>query len=208
MAAEKERKVITISSSIGAEGKTFCAINLASVFALAGHKTMLIGADLRKPKIHEDFGVDETIGLSTYLINKCSVKELIQKSEVDAMDIITSGPTPPNPAELLDNPRMGQLIKDLQKEYAYIVIDTPPIGLVTDGVSLMKYADINLLMVRHRYSKKKMLSIANNLFENKRVNNLNIIINDYEYSQSVYGYGYGYGYGVDGYGYYEEDEKS
>ena len=157
--------------------------------------------------------------INSYTITKQAIEDLgfgisyfkhgtIQKSEVDDMDIITSGSTPPNPAELLDNPRMGQLIKDLQKEYVYIVIDTPPIGLVTDGVSLMKFADINLFVVRHMYSKKKMLSIVNNLFENKRVNNLNIIINDYEYSQSVYDYGYGYGYGGDGYGYYEEDEKS
>ena len=75
------------------------------------------------------------------------------------MDIISSGPTPPNPAELLDNPKMGELITHLQKEYTYIIIDTPPIGLVTDGVSLMKYADINLYVVRHMYSKKRMLSL-------------------------------------------------
>tara|TARA_E500000331_G_scaffold358600_1_gene427241 strand:- start:4931 stop:7339 length:2409 start_codon:yes stop_codon:yes gene_type:complete len=207
LAADKQKKVIAISSSIGGEGKTFCSINLASVFALAGHKTVLIGADLRKPKIHEDFDVNEKIGLSSFLINKCSVDEAIQKSDVENMHIITSGPTPPNPAELLENPKMEELIKELQKTYAYVFIDTPPIGLVTDGVRLMKYADVNLYIVRHMYSKKKMLSIANTLFENKRVNNLNIIINDFQHSQNAYGYGYGYGYGGEGYGYYEEDEK-
>ncbi len=212
LAAEKESKIIAISSSIGGEGKTFCAINLASVFALSGHKTILIGADLRKPKLHEDFNIEEKNGLSNYLINKSSHTEIIQKDEMENLDIISSGPTPPNPAELLDNPRMGKLIQQLQKEYTFIIIDTPPIGLVTDGVSLMKYADINLYVVRHMYSKKKMLSVANTLYEANRVSNLNIIINDYEYNRSVYGYGYGYGYsyGYDssGYGYYEEDEKS
>lgn len=206
LAADKEKKVIAISSSIGGEGKTFCSINLASVFALAGHKTILLGADLRKPKIHEDFDVNEQIGLSSFLINKCSVDEAIQKSDIENMDLITSGPTPPNPAELLENPKMDELIKELQKTYTYVVIDTPPIGLVTDGVSLMKYADVNLYIVRHMYSKKKMLSIANTLFENQRVNNLNVIINDFQHSQNAYGYGYGYGYGGEGYGYYEEDK--
>jgi len=209
LAIEKEKKVIAVSSSVGGEGKTFCTMNLATVFALSGNKTILIGADLRKPKIHEDFSIDEKIGLSNYLINKSSVKQIIQKSEIDNMDIITSGPTPPNPAELLDSSKMGELITHLQKEYAYIIIDTPPIGLVTDGVSLMKYADINLYIVRHMYSNKRMLSFVNELFENKRVANLNLIVNDFNQNQSIYGYGgYGYGgYGYGGYGYYEQEEK-
>ena len=206
LAAEKEKKIIAVSSSVGGEGKTFCTMNLATVFALSGNKTILIGADLRKPKIHEDFSIDERTGLSNYLINKCSIKQIIQKSEIDNMDIITSGPTPPNPAELLDSSKMGELIAHLQKEYAYIIIDTPPIGLVTDGNSLMKYADINLYIVRHMYSNKRMLSYVNELFENKRVNNLNIIINDFKQHQPLYGYG-GYGYGGYGYGYYEQEEK-
>ena len=103
------------------------------------------------------------------------------------------------------------MITRLQKEYAYIIIDTPPIGLVTDGVSLMKYADINLYIVRHMYSNKRMLSFVNELFENKRVANLNLIVNDFNQNQSIYGYGGygygGYGYGGDGYGYYEQEEK-
>ena len=213
LASDKEKKVISISSSVGGEGKTFCTMNLATVFALSDNKTILIGGDLRKPKIHEDFNIDDKIGLSNYLINKCSIKQIIQKSGIDNMDIISSGPTPPNPAELLDSSKMEELITHLQKEYTYIIIDTPPIGLVTDGVSLMKYADINLYIVRHMYSNKRMLSFVNELFENKRVDNLNIIINDFEQNQSLYGYGYGgygyggYGYGGNGYGYYEQEAK-
>ena len=93
----------------------------------------------------------------------------------------------------------------IKKDYDCIVLDTPPIGLVTDGVVLMKNADISLFVVRHNYTKIKSLSIVNNLHHQKIIQNLNIIINDFSYQDNSYGYGYGYGYGTDGYGYYAED---
>ena len=97
---------------------------------------------------------------------------------------------------------MKELITDLKKDFEYIVIDTPPAGLVTDSVITMKFSDINLYVVRHNYTKRSMLNIINNLHDTKQVENINIIINDYIVSSSSYGYGYGYGYG-NGYGYYE-----
>jgi len=124
------------------------------------------------------------------------------------LNLITSGPTPPNPAELLDSTKMKDLIKELNKTYDYVIIDTPPIGLVTDGVILMQYSDVNLYVVRHNYSKTKALGIINNLYSQQQVKNLHIIINDFKQSSSGYGYGYGYGYGSSsGYGYYETDDK-
>jgi capsular exopolysaccharide synthesis family protein len=206
LAADKEKKIITITSSIGGEGKTFTAINLAAIFALAGNKTILIGGDLRKPKLHADFKIDSNKGLSSYLINKSDLMEIITKTDVDGLDVIGSGPTPPNPAELLDSKVMHELITKLNKKYDYVIIDTPPIGLVTDGVVLMQHSDINLYMVRHGYSKTKALSIINNLYEQKQVKNVQIIINDFKNNTSGYGYGYGYGYGTNGYGYYETEE--
>jgi len=206
LAANKEKKVITVTSSIGGEGKTFTTMNLAAIFALSGHKTILIGGDLRKPKLHEDFKVDTSKGLSSYLINKSELAEVIDKTEIDTLDVIASGPTPPNPAELLDSTKMKDLIIELNKTYDYVIIDTPPIGLVTDGVILMQHADVNLYVVRHNYSKAGALNVINNLYRQKQVKNINIIINDFKHTSSGYGYGYGYGYGSSGYGYYENEE--
>ena len=207
LAADKSRKIIAITSSIGGEGKTFTAINLAAIFALSGHKTILIGGDLRKPKLHEDFKVDATKGLSSFLINKSDLSEVIKKTEISALDVIASGPTPPNPSELLDSAKMKDLIQKLNKIYDYVIIDTPPIGLVTDGVILMQYSDINLYVVRHGYSKTKALGIINNLYDQQQIKDVHIIINDFKQSSAGYGYGYGYGYGTSGYGYYESDDK-
>ena len=207
LAADKEKKIITVTSSIGGEGKTFTTMNLAAIIALSGHKTILIGGDLRKPKLHEDFKVDTSKGLSSYLINKSELAEVIEKTEIDSLDVIASGPTPPNPAELLDSKKMRDLIMELNKTYDYVIIDTPPIGLVTDGVILMQHADVNLYIVRHNYSKKSALNVINNLYHQKQVENVHIIINDFKHTSSGYGYGYGYGYGSSGYGYYENEEN-
>ncbi len=206
LAASKKNKIITVTSSVGGEGKTFITMNLAAIFALSGHKTVLIGGDLRKPRIHEDFNIDKNKGLSNYLINKSKITEIIHKTEIDDLDVIVSGPTPPNPAELLDSEKMEELIKKLNKKYDYVIIDTPPIGLVTDGVILMQYSDANLYVVRHDYSKIKSLNVINNLYNQEKIKDIHIIINDYKYKGSTYGYGYGYGYGYSGsgYGYYEE----
>ena len=206
IAADKTKKIICVTSSIGGEGKTFVTMNLASIFALSNHKTVLIGGDLRKPKIHNSFKVDKNQGLSNYLINKANLEDIINKTNIKTLDIIASGPIPPNPAELLDSPKMNELLTILNEKYDYVIIDTPPIGLVTDGVILMQYADANLYIVRHNYSKIKSLSVVNNIFKNKNISNLNIVINDYTQNEG-YGYGYGYGYGNDGYGYYETDKE-
>ena len=206
IAADKAKKIISVTSSIGGEGKTFVTMNLASIFALSNHKTILIGGDLRKPKLHNSFKVDKNQGLSNYLINKSNLEDIINNTNIKTLDVIASGPIPPNPAELLDSPKMNELLTILNEKYDYVIIDTPPIGLVTDGVILMQYADANLYIVRHNYSKIKSLSVVNNIFKNKNISNLNIVINDYTQNEG-YGYGYGYGYGNDGYGYYETDDE-
>ena len=181
-------------------------MNLASVFALSGSKTLLVGADMRKPKIFSDFQLPNDKGLSNYLSNQVKKEDIIQTSGIENLDVILSGPTPPNPAELLDKQIMKSFLKELQDEYKYIVIDTPPIGLVTDGLILMKYTDINLYMIRQNLSTKAMLEYVTTLFEQKEIKHINLIVNDIDENSMHYGYGYGYGYG-----YYEEDvekEKS
>ena len=207
LSSEKRNKVITVTSSIGGEGKTFFASNMATILASAGYKTIIIGADLRKPRLSEYFRyINDSVGLSSYLINKSTLKEIIVKSkESKNLSIIPSGPIPPNPAELLNSKRMEDFLSILKKEYEYIILDTPPIGIVTDGVITMKLSDINLYVVRHNYTKKKMLESIHDLKRKQKIENINIIINDYKMSKSdSYGYGYGYGYTYGGDGYYEE----
>lgn len=207
LASDKKSKVITVTSSVGSEGKTFCSSNLSLILATAGYKTILLGADLRKPKTHEDFKLDNRNGLSSFFINQSSLENIVQETENENLKIITSGPIPPNPSELLNSDKMNNLIEELRKEFEYIIIDTPPSGLVTDSVITMKFSDVNLYVVRHNYTKRNMLNIINDLYDTKQVKNLNIIINDYMVSSSSYGYGYGYSYGYSGgYGYYESKE--
>ena len=203
LSSDKKQRIITITSSVGGEGKTFFASNLATILASAGYKTVIIGADLRKPKLSEYFKyIDNSIGLSTHLINKSTLKDIIITSEESKnLSIISSGPIPPNPAELLNSDRMKEFLTNLKKKFEYIILDTPPIGIVTDGVITMKFSDINLYVVRHNYTKKKMLEPINEIKKMEKAKNINIIINDYKMSKAD-SYGYGYGYGGDGY--YEE----
>ena len=188
LSSEIENKVVTITSSVGSEGKTFCTSNLALIMAAAGYKTILIGADLRKPKTHEVFNVDNSLGLSSYLINKSTLSEIVHKTDAEKLRVIPSGPIPPNPSELLNSDRMKKLIEELKKTYDYIILDTPPCGLVTDSVITMNMSDINLYIVRHNYTKENMLNIINDLHNSEQVKNINIIINDYIVSSSSYGY--------------------
>lgn len=198
LSSDKEQKVICVSSSISGEGKSFCSMNLSSILASTNNKTVLIGADMRKPKIFDDFELNNDTGLSSYLIGVSTLKEVTQKTSDENLDIIISGPIPPNPAELLEKKIMTDLLIELKKTYKYIIIDTPPIGLVTDGQILMNKSDINLLMVRQGYTTKQMVANINEITQKNNIKNLNIILNDVKSYNSKYGYQYGYGY-------YEED---
>ena len=198
LSSDKEQKVICVSSSISGEGKSFCSMNLSSILASTNNKTILIGADMRKPKIFDDFELNNDTGLSSYLIGVSTLKEVTQKTNDENLDIIISGPIPPNPAELLEKKIMTDLLIELKKTYKYIIIDTPPIGLVTDGQILMNKSDINLLMVRQGYTTKQMVANINEITQKNNIKNLNIILNDVKSYNSKYGYQYGYGY-------YEED---
>ena len=205
-AAEKESKIVLITSSISSEGKTFCAINLASVFSLSGKKTVLIGGDMRKPKLFSDFGSFNNKGLSNYLINDASFEEVIQATNMENLDLITSGPLPPNPSELLMTDRFETLMKRLSEDYKYIILDTPPIGLVTDALIMMKYADHTIYVVRQNYTPKGTIKNTQELYNNGKVKNISILFNDVKVQKYGYGYGYGKNYGY-GYGYYSDQGK-
>lgn len=200
-------KTIIVTSAVSGEGKTFVSINLATVFALGGKKTILVGLDLRKPKIFGDFEITNKVGVVNYLIGEESKENIIQKTKIENLDVITSGPIPPNPSELLINSATEDLINSLKEEYDYIILDTPPIGLVSDALELVKYADSTVYLVRQGYSQKGMLKIINEKYRKQEISNISIVLNDFKV-KSKYGYGYGYGYGKYSEGYYEVEEKS
>src|SRR5690606_28416065 len=157
----KGSKTVLITSSVSGEGKTFCAMNLATVFALSEKKTVLVGLDLRKPKIFDDFELDNDLGVVNYLIGNNNLDEIIQPSKIPHMDVITAGPIPPNPSELLMTDQMEVLMNELKERYDYIVLDTPPIGIVADAMNLIKYADATLYLIRQDYTKRGMLESIN-----------------------------------------------
>ncbi len=200
------KKVVLITSNVGGEGKSFSTLNLASVLALQHYKVIIVGMDLRKPQLVADLGVKNDKGVSNYLIGAVSLTEVIQKTPVENLDIISSGPVPPNPAELLAKKETVELLNKLKGMYDFVIIDTPPVGIVSDAMMMMNLADINMFILRENYSRKDYVKTINNLHAQGKVENLCILLNDTGAHRS-HGYGYGYGYGYGGYGYYDEDQK-
>ncbi|MBT6745971.1 MAG: polysaccharide biosynthesis tyrosine autokinase [Flavobacteriales bacterium] len=205
---EGNQKTILITSSISGEGKTFSCLNLSTVYAAAGFKTILVGLDLRKQKIAQEFNISNDIGVSTYLAGDKSFDEIIHNSGFyENLDIITAGPIPPNPSELIMTQQMDNLMEYLQSKYDKIIIDSPPIGLVTDGLLLTKYSNVNIIVVRQNVTKHSYLKNLQELYTYKRIPNMTLLFNAVNTTSQGYSYKYGYGYGY-GYGYYEEEEGS
>ncbi|QSB27941.1 polysaccharide biosynthesis tyrosine autokinase [Flavobacterium sp. CLA17] len=199
-------KTLMITSSISGEGKTFCSINIATVFALSEKKTVIIGLDLRKPRLADEFGLTNNVGVVNYLIKQKSLEEITNPTNIANLDVILSGPIPPNPSELILSEAMKELIDELKQKYDYIILDTPPVGLVSDALELAQYADVTLYIVRQNYTKKDMITLLNNRIKRGELNNASIVLNGYE-NKAKYGSGYGYGYGAYSNGYHEEEEK-
>ncbi|MEP1487160.1 MAG: polysaccharide biosynthesis tyrosine autokinase [Algibacter sp.] len=207
---ESNSKVLLLTSSVSGEGKTFCSINIATAYALSGKKTILLGLDLRKPKIVGDFNIPNKKGMVNYLINELAFKDIVYKSHIKNLDIVPSGPVPPNPSELLMGSNLSNLMKELRANYDIIVLDTPPLGLVTDALDLMDYADASLFVIRLNYTKKGMLGLINNKHKTGEVKNTSFLLNYYKHKsidKYGYGYGYSYGYGIYGSAYHEKSKK-
>ena len=203
-----EPKVILVTSSIGGEGKTFTSLNIATVIANGGKKVALLGVDLRKPKIFNDFKLKNDVGISNYLIGQVSVNEILQQTFIENLSIIPSGAVPPNPSELLLGDRFEILLNELKKDFEFIILDTPPVGLVADAFQIMHLTDASLFMVRQNYTEENVLEFINDKYTNKIVKNISIIFNDFNHKAGYgYGYGSGYGYGY-GYGYYDEENET
>ncbi len=193
---EKNGKIVLITSSISGEGKTFFAENLAIVFAKTSNKTLLVGADLRKPKLWKDFKLNNNLGLSNYISEDIKLEKIINNVKINNLDVITSGPIPKDPAEMLHSEKFKSFIKIIKNKYDIVILDTPPVGLVADSISLMKFSDVNLFMIRQSYTNKNLLSFSENLYKKQKPGEMYLVLNDVKEGSGVYGYSYGnYGYG-------------
>ena len=203
--ANSDEKTILITSSMSGEGKSFVAINLASTLALLNKRVVLLELDLRKPKVSVHFGIDNNVGLSSYAIGKAGVEDIIKPSGVlEGLYIIPSGAIPPNPAELITLPKVTGLITQLKKDFDYVVLDTAPVGLVTDAQLLNSHADIVLYVVREAYTFKQQVETSNDLFMAGKMKRMSIVMNDIRVKR---GYNYGYGYGSYSNGYFDVDNE-
>ena len=208
---DNDKPVIVVTSTISSEGKTFISVNLAAIIAMLGKKVLLIGLDLRRPRINKIFEFDESPGMSAYLSDNCAFEDIIKPTQIKNLYYAPSGPIPPNPAELIETKQMKTFIEKAKLDFDYIIIDTPPIAIVTDTLLLAPYVDMNLFIVRQRYSTRNTLDLVEQLSKSGELKNLAIIINDinmtgyYGYGMrygNYLGYGYSYGYNFYGKGYY------
>jgi len=185
------RKSIAISSTISGEGKSFLALNLGGVLAMSRKKVALLDLDMRKPKHRLPFEVkDPSKGISTILIQKNSWQDCVVKTPLENFDYIPSGPQPPNPSELLLNGEFSLLLDNLKQAYDYVVMDTPPVGLVTDGIMAMKGADLCIYVMRANYSKKEFISSLKRTIRLNKFSNIAVVLNAIPASRKAYGYGY------------------
>lgn len=190
-------KTIFITSTTSGEGKSFISINVAASLALSGKKVLLMGMDLRAPKVTEYLGLSDRKGVTNYITDDgLNLENLIFNIEdVKNLDIISSGVVPPNPAELLMTKRTGNLFTIVKEEYDYIIVDTAPVNLVTDTLLIAKYADMFMYVARANYLDKRLLAVPQSLYNEKRLPNMAMVLNATDPKRS-YGYGYGgYGYG-------------
>jgi tyrosine-protein kinase Etk/Wzc len=223
LASEKKSKVICITSEVAGEGKSFVAVNLSSTLSLIDKKVILIAADLRRSKLHKTFHVPNDIGLSNYLANQCTVDDIINHSSQTNLDFIISGPVPPNPSELLHSKRMTELIADLNLRYDIIMIDTAPIGLVSDAIPLIRVSDINLFVIRSGKSKYYAATVPQRIAQEYHLDNTVIVLNAFAqdllhsryYTTKLTGDNYGTKYyyysdytGYESSGYYVDQDKN
>lgn len=193
--------VILITSSMPGEGKTFTAINLASVYSMLGKKTILVGFDLRKPKIYNDFNLSNEKGVSTYLIGKDNLEGTIQKTNFENLSILSAGPVPPNPSELTALKKTSEMIERLKETFDVIIIDSSPIGIVSDAYHLASLADACVLVIRPGMTLRDMLGTTMNEITINGTKGLSLVVNDVKSANLYYKYG-------DKFGYTSEEKKT
>lgn len=204
-----EKPTILVTSSFSGEGKSYVSTNMGAVLALAGKKTIVLEFDIRKPKVLSGLGISKGPGITNFLVGKGNLQDYIKPvPEHDNLFVLGCGPVPPNPAELLLDPRLDELFAWLKQNFDVVIIDTAPVGMVSDAMTLGKYADCTLYLVRQGHTFKKQVVLIDEFYKEDKLPKVSIIINDVKlkpgygyYGYGRYGYGYGYGYGS----YYEEE---
>ncbi|MBZ4677281.1 MAG: capsular biosynthesis protein [Anaerophaga sp.] len=193
MSPDNDSLVILVTSTNTGEGKTFCALNLASVFAISGKKVALLGFDMRKPRLSEIFDKQQKAGISNFLIGQSNLDEIVYPSELKNLWLVPSGVTPPNPSELITGEKTKKLFEHFRSRFDVIVVDTPPVGLVADARILMQYADCRLFIVRAGLTHKEHFASTIEDLKNEEINHLGLVLNDVNPSDKRYGY-YNTGY--------------
>jgi capsular exopolysaccharide synthesis family protein len=201
-----QTKKILVTSLLPGEGKTFVSVNLASILAIAERKVLLMDFDLHKPRLAKAMELENKQGVSSILSGRASVQEVIQRTELECLDVITSGPVPPNASELILRPELMMLLDYAEKNYDFILLDTPPVSLITDALNLMRKVDVKLFVLNSRSTSRTSLDYIERLIADNQLTDASLILNEeritkLDYYYSKYGYG-GYGYGGYGYGSY------
>ena len=191
---DKKCPLITISSSMPGEGKTFAAINLASAYSLAGKKTLLVGFDLRRPTLNKSFEVQDADGITSYLIGRTTLDKIIYETNFDNLYIIPSGPVPPNPGELSSSDQLKEMVAELREKFDYIIVDSAPIGIVSDIYPLANMSDSLLMIVRNGHTKKNILTETLSEIRELGIQHLSLLVNDVKSRGSHYRYSYKYKY--------------
>jgi len=210
--AKKEKPVIMVTSSFSGEGKSFVSTNIAAVIALTGKKTVIMEFDIRKPKIVSGLDLKRKMGITNYIIGRASFDELLVKVDgVENLYVIPCGPIPPNPAELLLDPMLEDLMVEVRERFDVVIMDTAPVGLVSDALNLGRYADATLYIIRQGHTFRKQLTMVEELYLSNKLPRLSLLLNDVKADGGYYGgYGYGYyggySYGVES-GYFETDNN-
>lgn len=186
--ADTARQVVGFTSSSSGEGKTFCALNLATVMALSGKRTILVDADMRRPRVQDTLEMADAAGLSNLLIGETTIDNVIRRSDIPGLDVITAGPIPPNPLELVESPHMAELFKQLRGRYDHVIVDASPMGLVSEFVILLNHIDVTLYVVRRGHTHRRDLRLVNGMYANGKLGRIDLLLNDVDKSSSGYGY--------------------
>jgi capsular exopolysaccharide synthesis family protein len=202
----KRAKKLLISSYYPGEGKTFCSTNLASLISKGDKKVLVLDFDLHKPKVHKTFGLDNQVGISTFLVGKNKIDEILRKEVHKNLDIITAGTVPPNPSELILKQQVNDLFEWAENEYDLIIVDTPPFGLLNDAFELLPKMDVFLVVINTRFARRRGVLLIEEMLAKQSKVSKGMILNGirqtkFQYYYAKYTYKYSYGYSKYGYGY-------
>lgn len=197
----KKSNTILVTSNVPGEGKTFTIINLGTTIAKGGKRVLMLELDLHKPRIQKALEMNPDVGISTYMAGETDISSLVKNTGIHNLFTILSGPIPPNPSELILSDRLSDIIDFAKEHFDYVLIDTPPAGLLSDALFMMQYADTNLFVVNTKFATKKSLNVFHKAVKDNNIKNVYLILNGVKrkrnkyYAGGYYGYGYGYGYG-------------